>query len=69
MADPVVIECTSACTITVVHDLALPPLQLTPEEGGQVAASILFLWAAAWAFRMAIRALNVDRKEESSSSD
>lgn len=69
MADPVVIECPTACTVTVVHDLALPPLQLTLEEGGKVAAAVLLVWATAYAIRMAIRTLNVDRKESTSSDD
>lgn len=69
MPDPVVIECPGTCTVTVVHDLALPPLQLTLEEGGQVAAAILFVWAAAYAIRMAVRALHVDHKEGDDKSD
>lgn len=60
MPDPVVIECTGSCTVTVVHELSLPPLQLTLAEGGQIAVAIVGLWATAWAFRMFIRALHVD---------
>lgn len=60
MPDPVVIECPGTCTVTVVHELALPPLQLTLEEGGQIAVAIVGVWATAWAFRMFIRTMNVD---------
>lgn len=60
MADPVVIECAGTCTVTVVHELSLPPLQLTLEEGGQIAVAIVGVWVAAWAFRMLIRTMNVD---------
>ncbi len=55
MADPVVIDCPSTCTVTVVHELSLPPLQLTAEEGAAIASAILAVWAVAWAFRMLIQ--------------
>lgn len=51
MADPTVIECASTCTVTVVHELSLPPLQLTPEEGAQIAVAVLTVWAVGWAVR------------------
>lgn len=60
MADPTVIDCPSACTVTVVHELSLPPLQLTAEEGAAIAGAVLVIWAVGYAFRMAIRALNID---------
>lgn len=55
MADPVVIDCPSTCTVTVVHELSLPPLQLTAAEGAAIASAILAVWAVAWAFRMLIQ--------------
>lgn len=57
MADPTVIDCAAACTVTVVHQMALPPLQLTREEGALIAGAILMCWAAAWAIRMAVKVL------------
>lgn len=60
MADPTFIECATACTVTVVHELSLPPLQLTAEEGAAIAGAVLAIWAVGYAFRMAIRALNID---------
>ena len=57
MADPVVIDCPSTCTVTVVHELSLPPLQLTAEEGAAISSAILLVWATAWAFRVLIRML------------
>lgn len=57
MADPTTINCPSACTVTVVHELSLPPLQLTPAEGAQIAGSILAVWAVGWGFRTLIRHL------------
>jgi len=65
VAEPVVIDCAGACTVTVVHELSLPPLQLTAEEGAQVAGAILLVWAAGFGVRMLARAMNsADSKEE-----
>ena len=57
MADPVVIECTTACTVTVVHELSLPPLQLSADEGAVIAGAILAIWAIGWGFRVLIQTL------------
>lgn len=57
MADPTVIECASTCTVTVVHELSLPPLQLTAEEGAQIAGAILAIWALGWGFRVLLQTL------------
>ena len=60
MAEPTVIDCVSACTVTVVHELSLPPLQLSASEGALIAGAVLAVWAVGWAFRMLIRALHID---------
>ena len=57
MADPVVIECSTACTVTVVHELSLPPLQLSADEGAVIASAILAIWAIGWGFRALIQTL------------
>ena len=57
MADPIVIECTTACTVTVVHELSLPPLQLSADEGAVIAGAILAIWAIGWGFRVLIQTL------------
>lgn len=57
MAEPTTINCPSTCTVTVVHELSLPPLQLTPAEGAQIASAILAVWAVGWGFRTLIRHL------------
>lgn len=57
MADPVVIDCASACTVTVVHELSLPPLQLSADEGAVIASAILAIWAIGWGFRALIQTL------------
>ena len=57
MADPVFIECSTACTVTVVHELSLPPLQLSADEGAVIASAILAIWAIGWGFRALIQTL------------
>lgn len=52
MADPITVTCGAACTVTVVHELSLPPLQLSAEEGAAIASAILAVWCVGWAFRM-----------------
>lgn len=66
MADPTQIICSSECTVTVVHDLAIPLLTLTPVEGGKIAAAIVAVWVVGWAFRMAIKAMRSDEGEPES---
>lgn len=69
MADPVTVTCGAACTVTVVHELALPPFQLTLEEGGQITLAIVAVWAIGFAFRAFIRAADVDKSQGSDGSD
>lgn len=54
MADPTVIECASACTVTVVHELSIPLLEITHEQGEQIALAIVGVWAVAWGIRQVI---------------
>lgn len=58
MADPLIINCSSACTVTV--ELSLPPFQLDTAEGAVISGAILGIWAIGWAIRMVIKTLNVD---------
>lgn len=58
MADTWNVTCSvSPCVIQ--HEIMLPPLQLTTEEGGLIAAAIVGVWAVGWAIRLIIRALTV----------
>lgn len=57
---PIYVSCNSSCTVTLVHELSLPPLQLTAAEGGAIAGAILAVWAVGFGFRSVIRALNID---------
>lgn len=63
MADPIVIDCSSACTVTVVHELSLPPLQLTPDEGLQIAVAVIVMWCVGWAFRQVIRLIKTSEED------
>lgn len=68
VAESSTINCDSACTITVVHELSLPPFQLSTEDGGLIAGAVLAVWAVGFVFRLAIRALFIDGSSSSSSS-
>jgi hypothetical protein len=54
---PTQIQCASACTVTVVHELSLPPLQIDAAEGAQIAGAILAVWATGFGIRMLIQTL------------
>ncbi len=65
MAEPTAINCSSACTVTVVHELSLPPLQLDTLGGAQIALAVLGVWAVGFGIRMLIRTMRVDEKPPS----
>lgn len=46
--------------MTVVHELALPVLDLSMADAAAISSAILLVWAVAYAFRMFVRALYVD---------
>lgn len=54
------IQCTEACTVTVRHEIALPVLDLSPEDGAAISSAILLVWAVGWAFRALIQAIRSD---------
>jgi hypothetical protein len=63
VADPTVIECATACTVTVVHELSLPPLQLMPEQGALISSAVLLVWAAGWGIRMLVQLIRSSDSE------
>lgn len=67
VAESSTINCESACTITVVHELALPPLQLSTAEGALIAGAVLAVWAVGFTFRLVIKALSIDGNSSISS--
>jgi len=60
MATAQTIECTAACTVTVIHEISLPVLNLTPQEGALIDSAVLLVWAVGWCFRALIQALKID---------
>jgi hypothetical protein len=67
MEPATVIECVGACTVTLVHQISIPPFNLTLEEGGRIAAAILFVWAVGALFREV--AQMIDRKSSTSETE
>jgi hypothetical protein len=49
VADPTVIECVSACTVTVVHQLSIPPFQLSLDDGLKISVAVTVVWSLGWA--------------------
>lgn len=62
MADPTTITCSASCTVTVVHELSLAPLQLDTADAAQIALAVIGVWAVGWAFRMLVRTLGTADK-------
>jgi hypothetical protein len=69
MADPVYVECSSACTVTVDIQAQFPPFNLSESDGAQIAGAILAVWAVAWAFRALVRHLRSSDGDSSSTSE
>jgi len=63
------ILCSSACTVTLVHEFSLPPFTLTLEEGALIAGAVLAVWTVGFGFRAVIRTLNIDSKTSTSESE
>lgn len=55
-----IIVCDGVCTVTVQHEISIPPFNIDAAEGAQIGFAIVLVWAAGLAFRLAIRTLNVD---------
>lgn len=56
MADPTVIECSTACTVTL--QVSSPLFDLTTADAMVLVAPILTVWALGWGFRMLIKTMN-----------
>lgn len=57
MADQV-IQCPSACTVTVVHEVNVPILNLSLEEASALMTPITLVFCVAWGFRVLLRFIN-----------
>lgn len=60
MADPQIISCDGTCTVTIVHELALPVLNLSTGDAAAISSAVLLVWVVGWAFRALIRTLSID---------
>lgn len=58
------IVCDSACTITVQHEI--PLFSIDAADGALIGFAIVSVWAVALAFRLLIRALNIDEIQNES---
>lgn len=68
MADPTVIECSTACTVTLVHELSATPspFVMSVQDGLQLSGLILAVWAAAAVVRWLVRVVS-QRGDDASS--
>lgn len=57
MAEPQVLICEQACTVTVRHEIVLPALSLTVEQGAQIALAVCAVWGIGWAIAQIVRLL------------
>ena len=48
---------TAACTVTVVHQISVPPFDLDLEAGAAISSAILLVWAVGFGFRVLIQHL------------
>jgi hypothetical protein len=70
MADPVTINCSGSCAVTLEHTFNVPPFNLTEEQGALIAAAILAIWAIGWCFRALVRTVReTDGKTSNDTED
>lgn len=67
MADQV-IQCPSACTVTVVHEVNVPILNLSIEEASALMTPITLVLCVAWGFRVLLRFINSPDERSSDES-
>lgn len=53
-----VIECASACTITVQHVISIPPFNLTAVQGSQIAIAVIAVWSVGFVIREIYRVIS-----------
>lgn len=50
-----IIQCSAECTVTVVHQITIPPFDLSVEAARDIGVAILLVWAIAWGYRQVHR--------------
>lgn len=53
-----VIHCPQSCTVTVVHDVNLPLLNLSVADASALMGPITLVFCVAWGFRALLRFVN-----------
>ncbi len=53
-----VISCASACTVTVVHEFALPVLNMSIADASALMGPITLVFCVAWGIRALLRVVN-----------
>lgn len=57
-----VIQCPSQCTITVVHELNSPFLNMSIEDASLLIGPITLVFCVAWGIRALLRVVNTPEK-------
>lgn len=60
MADPVIVECASACTVTLQLE-QIGPFSLSAEDGLILSGLVISMWFAGFAIRAVMRAISGDQ--------
>ncbi|OJU91333.1 MAG: hypothetical protein BGO13_10905 [Burkholderiales bacterium 66-5] len=56
--DPQIIQCATDCTVTVIHEFALPVLNMSTADAASISSAVLLVWVVGFSIRMLIRTLN-----------
>ena len=63
MQEPQIIQCSTECTITVVHEFNNPLLNLSLDDAAALMPAITLVFCLAWGIRAMLRLLNSREKE------
>lgn len=58
MSGEQVIQCSTACTVTVVHEVNLPLLNMSLDEARALMGPITLVFCVAWGIRALLRLIN-----------
>jgi hypothetical protein len=50
--EPVTVYCSGSCTVTHVVSTSIPLLELSLEQGSQIAGAILLVWGVGFVYRV-----------------
>lgn len=58
------IVCSTQCTVTVVHEISVPPFNLDTADALSIALAVVSVWAVGFGFRVLIGQLKDDGSTE-----